>query len=125
MKRMRRDEIMANNMDKRAKQILDYAKEMGVKDNFFFATTFERYLNQIKNIQRLADALDDCEEITVTKSYQKNRDNVYINPLITQFDRTTDSANKTVSTLMRIIKTFGVGDNSEESDPLMELLNDE
>ena len=116
---------MANNMDKRAKQILDYAKEMGVKDNFFFATTFERYLNQIKNIQRLADALDDCEEITVTKSYQKNRDNVYINPLITQFDRTTDSANKTVSTLMRIIKTFGVGDNSEESDPLMELLNDE
>ena len=117
---------MSKSLNEQAQEILRIAEASGVQSNFFFLTTFKRYLVQVDNANRIEKklkALSD-DKITVTKSYQKGADNPYINPLISQFDRTTDSSNKTVNTLLKIIREFKVGDDKEKhEDPLVKLIN--
>ena len=57
------------------------------------------------------------------KEYVKGRKNVYSHPAISDYNRTTDSANKTVVTLMKIITTLRDRQDSGEPDPLLELLS--
>ena len=114
------------DLEKQAEEIIKIAAESGVSSNFLFRTTFQRYLRQVRNANRIEEKLKTLEDdkILVTKSYQKGAENPYINPLISQFDRTTDSANKTVNTLMKIIREFKVGDDKEKhEDPLVKLIN--
>lgn len=62
--------------------------------------------------------------VLVTKEYVKGRKNLYSHPAVAEYNRTTDSANKTVSTLMKIIKSFNAEETSEDdADPLMKLIN--
>ena len=61
--------------------------------------------------------------IIVSKEYVKGRQNVYSSPAATEYNRTTDSANKTAATLMRILKTFNVAENDADEDPLMRAIN--
>ena len=58
----------------------------------------------------------------VTKEYVKGRKNVYSHPSISDYNRTTDSANKTVSTLMKIIISLRKDDVTEEDDPLLQII---
>lgn len=106
----------------RAEQIMTLAETSGVKDNYFFVTTFERYQTQLLILEELKQAIED-EGMLVSKEYVKGRKNLYTNPAVSDYNRTTDSANKTVSTLMRIIKSFCDGGNGEDADSLMELIN--
>lgn len=110
-------------LDQQAKEILKLAEETGTQSNFFFVTTFERYLVQLNILDDLRKAIED-EGMLVSKEYVKGRKNLYTNPAVSDYNRTTDSANKTVSTLMKIIKNFG-DDGKEDSDPLMELIQGE
>lgn len=114
-----------SELDKQAEEILALAKEQGVQSNFFFKTTFQRYIVQVANAKKIEDELKKTDELTVTKSYQKNRDNLYVNPLITEYNRTTDSANKTVNTLLKIIREFKVGSDKDDDakDDLMAVIN--
>lgn len=113
---------MKEEVKSRADEILTLAKENGVGDNYFFVTTFERYQTQLLILDELKKAIEE-EGMLVSKEYVKGRKNLYTNPAVSDYNRTTDSANKTVSTLMRIIKSFGVEEDGEDRDPLMELLN--
>ena len=113
-----------SKLDMQAKEIIRLAEETGVQSNYFFVTTFERYRVQLNILDDLKKAIED-EGMLVTKEYVKGRKNVYTNPAIGDYNRTTDSANKTVATLMRIIKSFGVDDNKEDIDPLMEMIQGE
>ena len=62
----------------------------------------------------------------VKKEYVKGRKNLYSNPAVNAYNRTADSANKTVQTLMRIIKDFnGSAAKEKVKDPLLELINGE
>lgn len=108
-------------LHERAESIKKLAEENGCADNFFFQTTFERYLVQIDMLDALKAEIDESG-LTVKKSYVKGKPNLYSSPCIQSYNRTTDSANKTVATLMRIIKSFGSG-TEEEKDPLMDLIN--
>ena len=110
------------NLNQQAQEIIKIAEESGVQSNFFFLTTFKRYQVQLNILNDLEKSLKE-EGMQVTKEYVKGRKNVYSNPAIQDYNRTTDSANKTVSTLMKIIKSFGVEDHSEEVDPLMQIIN--
>ena len=114
-----------SELDKQAEEILALAKEQGVQSNFFFKTTFQRYIVQVANAKKIEDELKKTDELTVTKSYQKDRDNLYVNPLITEYNRTTDSANKTVNTLLKIIREFKVGSDKDDDakDDLMAVIN--
>ena len=107
--------------ENKAKSIMELAEENGVKDNYFFDKTFKNYQFQLEILDKLEAAINE-DGILVTKEYVKGRKNVYSHPAISDFNRTVDSSNKTVSTLMKIIKTFGEGADTE-IDPLSEMIN--
>ena len=104
-----------------ASEIMRLAEESGLTSNYFFVTTFNRYQVQLKILDELEKAIAE-NGMLVSKEYVRGRQNLYTNPAVSDYNRTTDSANKTVSTLMRVLKNFGV-DEREESDPLMEMIN--
>lgn len=116
---------MANlTLNEQAQEIIRIAEESGVQSNFFFITTFKRYQVQLNILTNLEKTMKD-EGMLVSKEYVKGRKNLYSNPAIAEYNRTTDSANKTVSTLMRILRNFGVGDSEDEKqkDDLMAAIN--
>lgn len=111
------------SLNEQAKEIIRIAEESGVQSNFFFLTTFKRYQVQLNILAELEKSLKE-DGMQVTKEYVKGRKNLYSNPAINDYNRTTDSANKTVATLMRILRNFGVDDTSEQdTDPLMKIIN--
>ena len=111
--------------EEQAEEIKKLAEECGVQSNFLFITTFDRYQVQLRILDRLEVALDKETELKVTKQYSKEQKNEYANPLFREYSRAVDSANKTVGTLMRIIKNFNVGGEEEDNDPLMAAINGE
>lgn len=110
------------NLKQQAKEIIKLAEENGVQSNYFFVTTFQRYQVQLKILDELEKSIKD-DGLLVEKEYVKGRKNVYSHPAISDYNRTTDSANKTVSTLMKIIKSFEVADDDDNEDPLMAAIN--
>lgn len=113
--------MRSKSLEEQAKEIIKLAQDSGVQGNYFFVTTFERYQTQLSFLSELKKSIED-EGMLVSKEYVKGRKNLYTNPAVSEYNRTTDSANKTVATLMRIIKGFG-DNQKEEVDPLMELIN--
>lgn len=113
-------------LNERAQQILKIAEQYGVEKNFLFITTFKRYTVQLKVLQDLEKAIDE-NGATVEKEYVKGRKNLYTNPAIKEYNNAVNSANKTVTTLMSIIKTnsdkYNPESSDEEIDPLMRVLN--
>lgn len=109
-------------LQRQASEIMRIAEESGVQSNYLFATTFQRYQVQLQILDKLEDAMDD-EGMLVSKEYVKGRKNLYTNPAVQEYNRTTDSANKTVATLMRIIHNFLMGEQHEDEDPLMSMIN--
>ena len=108
-------------LKQQASEIMRLAEESGLQNNYFFVTTFQRYQVQLQILEKLGKVISK-DEILVTKEYVKNRQNVYTNPAVTDFNRTTDSANKTVSTLLKILKTADAEKN-DDADPLMDVIN--
>ena len=90
---------------KQAEKILALAKDRGVQGNFFFETTFKRYMVQIQTLDTLEQAIFE-HGATVTKEYVKGRQNLVVNPAITEYNKTSTAANGTVSTLINIIKSL-------------------
>ena len=111
-------------LDQQAKEIIRIAEEAGVQTNYFFLTTFRRYQTQISVLDKLEEIIAESDTL-VTKEYVKGRENLYTNPAITEYNRTTDSANKTVSTLIRIINGFRQEDEERDEDPLLKIINGE
>ena len=110
------------SLDEQAKEIIRIAEESGVQSNFFFLTTFRRYQVQLNVLSELEQAMKD-EGMLVSKEYVKGQKNLYSSPAVSEYNRTTDSANKTVTTLMRIITNFNVTEAASEEDPLLQALN--
>ena len=109
-------------LQEQANKLLEQAEQRGVSSNFFFVTTFKRYQVQIKILNDLEIALKENGTL-VTKEYVKGRKNLYDNPAINAYNRTTDSANKTVATLMKIIRGFVEDSDNDAEDPLLKILN--
>lgn len=102
-------------------EILRIAEKYGVEQNFFFITTFKRYSVQIDMLYKLEIILGD-ESMFVTKEYVKGRQNVYTHPAMKEYNRTTDSANKTVAVLLKIINSMRKHPIADDEDPLLKLL---
>lgn len=112
----------SKSMNDKAKEILDLAEKSGVQTNYFFTTTFQRYLVQIKILEDLEKEINEAGAL-VTKEYVKGRENIYTNPAINAYNNTTNSANKTVGTLLKIVQGFKAEDKAKEVDPLLEIIN--
>ena len=121
IKEMRCD-MEKKSLKEQASEILKLAEESGLQSNYFFVTTFQRYEVQLQILEELEQAIKD-EGMLVSKEYVKGRKNLYTNPAVSDFNRTTDSANKTVSTLLKILKSFDVEQAQEETDPLLDIIN--
>ena len=113
---------MKKELKDQAKEILKLAQNYGVEQNLFFATTFERYQTQLQILDELRATIEK-DGFFIDKTYVKGKTNLYSHPAVTQFNRTTDSANNTVVTLMKIITTLRTRQDGGESDPLIELLS--
>lgn len=111
-------------LEKQANEIMRIAEESGVQGNYFFITTFERYQVQLRMLEELEKSLSE-DGMLVTKEYVKGRKNVYSSPAVKDYNTTTDSANRTVSTLMKIIRNYNVNETSNDDvdDPLMKIIN--
>jgi len=112
--------ITKASLEEQAKEILKKAEEKGLTSNFFFATTFERYQTQINTLQQLKKAIKD-HGTTVTKEYVKGRENLTVNPAISEYNKTATAANGTVTTLIKILEAFA--GESDEKDALSEFLD--
>lgn len=112
----------ANDLKRQADEILKMAETAGLQENYFFKTTFQRYQVQIGILAELQKTIESSETL-VEKEYVKGRGNLYTNPAITEFNRTTDSANKTVTTLIKILKGFKSSESANETDVLLEIIN--
>ena len=112
------------SLQEQAQEILKFAEESGVQSNYFFITTFERYQVQLKILSDLKASIEK-DGVTTTKEYVKGRKNLYSSQAVKEYNTTTDSANRTVATLMKIIKNYNVDDgtNEIEDDPLLKAIN--
>lgn len=112
-------------LEEQAAEIISMAEDAGVQENYFFVTTFKRYQVQIGILSQLEESMAK-DGMLVKKEYVKGRKNLYSNPAVNAYNRTADSANKTVQTLMRIIKDFnGSAAKEKVKDPLLDLINGE
>jgi hypothetical protein len=120
MKGMKSD-MRQKSLKEQADAILRMAEDAGLEDNYFFTTTFKRYQVQLHILDELEKTIEE-KGVLVNKSYVKGEKNLYSNPAVVDFNRTTDSANKTVATLLRILKSFDA-ESHEDADPLMDMIN--
>ena len=110
------------SLQEQATEILKIAEESGVSNNFFFVTTFKRYQVQLKMLSELEKSMNE-DGMLVSKEYVKGRKNLYSSPAVKDYNTTTDSANRTVATLMKILKGFDNTGKDEVEDPLMAMIN--
>lgn len=110
------------SLNEQAKEIIRIAEESGVQSNYLFKTTFERYQVQLSMLEEFKKSMKE-DGYLVSKEYVKGRKNVYSSPAVREYNSTTDSANRTVATLMKIIKEFNVTEESEDKDPLFDIIN--
>jgi hypothetical protein len=108
------------NIQEQANEILRIAQKFGVEQNFLFLTTFKRYQVQLSILSELEQRIKEDGSL-VTKEYVKGRGNVYTHPAIGEYNKTATSANQTVATLIKIIKTLRSEDEDNDSED--ELLN--
>ena len=104
------------------KTIKARAEEMEVEQKAFFLSTLERYETQVELVDKLRIEMEKGET-TVKKEYVKGRENIVINPVITAYNQAVASANKTVETLTKILRSFAEIKGEQPDDPLMEILN--
>lgn len=109
------------DLSKQAEEIIKIAQKHGVEQNFFFITTFKRYQVQIKILSDL-EAKIKQDGALVTKEYVKGRQNIYTHPAISEYNKTSTSANQTVQTLIKIIKDLRKDEGEEQEDELLKAL---
>lgn len=119
MSRPKKNMLTLDELDKLADKLMEEAKQRGVSDSYFFQTTFERYLMQLDILKKLGKTIKE-QDVLVTKTYVKDRENISVNPAISEYNKTATAANGTVTTLMRIFAANGNSMQADESaDPMM------
>ena len=112
----------ADDVNAQAQEIMRIAEAYNVEKNFFFRTTFERYLVQIDTLRKIREQMEG-EDVLVTKEYVKGRCNLYPHPGVAAFSSMSQAANRTVETLIKIVNTMGSAeDTTGGEDPLLKAL---
>lgn len=107
-------------LQQKADKILKEAEKKGLERDFYFTTTFKRYQVQMDVLDKLEKMIEE-EGPTVEKEYVKGRKNIYVNPAITEYNKTATAANGTVQTLLKIVQTHNASSEGSEN-PLAEFL---
>lgn len=115
-----KEETRVSKLNEQVRQILEEAEQKGIKTNFFFASTLHRYVVQLNIMTNLEKKIKASGEL-VTKEYVKGRENLYVNPAVSEYNKTSTAANGTVATLMKILTTLN-SDNPEGASKLATML---
>lgn len=112
------------DLKKQAAQILAEAEKRGAQSNFFFATTFKRYREQLELMDNLMESIKDLG-MTVEKEYVKGRMNVCTNPAVAEYNRTSNAANGTVITLIKILNSIPQEDKGSRLQDMINQMNED
>ena len=96
------------DFNQKLEQILEAASKTGADTSLYYVTTLDRYNTQIKLLEQLKVSIAE-DGTTVTKEYVKGRQNIVINPAITEYNKTASAANQTVQTLIKIVQAYNDG----------------
>lgn len=88
-------------------KIIEAAGKAGADTNVLYLTTFDRYKTQISIMEKLKISIAQ-DGPTVTKEYVKGRQNIVINPAISEYNKTASAANNTAQTLIKIVQSLGM-----------------
>lgn len=91
-------------------KLMKMAKAYGVDKNALFVAAANQYAVQQAVIEKIRDEIDQENTLTVQKEYVKNRENTYVNPLIKELPKHSESANRTAQTMIQIITNLGHAD---------------
>lgn len=86
--------------------LIKLAKEYGVEENRLFLSAAETYSLQMDIIREMKKEIENSS-MTCEKTYLAGEKNSYANPIIKELPRHTDSANKTLLTMLDIINKLG------------------
>ena len=103
------------SLEKQAEEIIRIAEKYGVEQNFLFITTFKRYQVQLNILTELEKKIKE-DGALVTKEYVKGRGNIYTHPAIGEYNKTSQGANQTVATLIKIVKSMRNDDEDGEGE---------
>lgn len=98
------------DLNKKAKELLERAEGSEVEQEYTFVTTFARYQMQLKILNKLEAEINQAMQenrTMVSVTYVKGRENLRVNPAITEYGKQCSIANQTAQTLMKIITTLG------------------
>ena len=96
------------NLDEQGREILARANAKGIEHSYLFVTAFERYQKHIQHLKDLQAAIE-TEGAMVEKEYVKGRPNLYVNPAITAYNQSANSADKTLSVLLKLLAALDGG----------------
>ncbi|MDR1364035.1 MAG: hypothetical protein LBJ32_00135 [Oscillospiraceae bacterium] len=118
---------MPNNnfkdLNEQARQNLEIAEKHGAEQNYFFVTTFKRYIFQLKTLDELEKNIKE-EGLKIERAASKNVKNEIMNPSVATYNKTCNCANKTVATIVRIITALRKNsEGGNEPDPLLEFIS--
>jgi hypothetical protein len=117
LKPYRKTKKDARMLNKTAQKLIDLAKAGGCEQNYFFQTTFERYQEQLRIMERLQEIIDSTEDLMVDNARGTG---LVPHPAISEYNKTATAANQTAQTLIKVILTFSDGQvmnsGNEEED---------
>mgnify|MGYP003301242280 CR=1 FL=1 len=80
------------------KSILNLAETVGIKNRPVFEKTLDRFVFLQEVLDELQEAIRK-DGMTITKEYVKGRENICINPAVSEYNKTVNISNSTASTL--------------------------
>lgn len=107
-------------MQEKVDWILQQAAEKGITSDFFFSNTLKQYSVQVDTLTKLEKSIREHGTL-VTKEYVKGRQNLVVNPAISEYNKTATAANNTVATLLKIMNSIQPEGSSENK--LQALIN--
>lgn len=111
------------NLNDQAQEVLKIAEKHGVEQNFFFITTFKRYLFLLKKLEELEQTLKNTEGVSIERTYVKGAKNQYVHPALSAYNKTNSEATKTASFLVSLILKLRDKSDEDDYDPLLDFLS--
>ena len=112
-KKEREKRAKGEDLQRRIREFADKATELGIADDLIFDTTFNRYVMQVNILEQLKEQIEDGE-LMVKKAYVKDRDNLYVNPAVAEYNKTSTAANQTAVTLVKLMTQLREGASEDD-----------
>ena len=112
-KKEREKRAKNEELQRRIQEFADRATELGIADDLIFDTTFNRYVMQVNILENLKEQIENGD-LMVKKAYVKDRDNLYVNPAVAEYNKTSTAANQTAVTLVKLMTQLREGASEDD-----------